>query len=89
MPTIDNYKKKRQLIAAAMMFCNVIVFFLWQRYKIVHPGNGFPYVPLLLYAVISVVSFYFIYKISNKDQRFAILVLPFTLAVLFIFQLLR
>jgi type III secretory pathway component EscT len=85
-----NYQKKRQRIGGVMLFLNFAAVTIYRRYEHLIPdGILKTYLPVILIMLIGAMGFYFIYRISSKDQRLAIIVLPLTLLILFLFSLLK
>jgi hypothetical protein len=85
-----NYQKKRRQIAGIVVLFNVVFLGIYSRYENQVPdGILKTYLPVILIMLIGAIGFYFIYRISSKDQRLAIIVLPLTLLILFLFSLLK
>ena len=83
------YQKRRQRIGGIMLLFNILFFAVYRRYERLLPESPLKiYFPVLIALLVGTTGFYFIYRISSKDQKFGIVILPITLLILFLFSLL-
>lgn len=78
----SNYKKQRGIISACFMVSMMAFYYLFKTYNYLLPKSVHTIV-LITFLFLAIFIFtYFIYKVSPKEKRFAVLVMPITLIIL-------